>query len=471
MREKPSSRQEDYSGWYNRVIREGDLVRESPTRGVWTLMPRSTRMWNTIRRKMTDGMDELGVDEITMPTLFPMSLLEQEAEHVEGFSPEVFKVTHAGSRELDDPLVVRPTSEVVVSELMRDGIQSYRDLPYAINQWTSAFRAEKRPRPFLRTTEFLWQEGHSAHATHEDADEHARMMAEFYRDFLEKNLSLASILGEKSDNERFPGAVATYALEAQYGGRALQLATSHNLGNNFALSHDVMYSDKDGVLKPVYQTSWGSTTRLIGAVVMGHGDDEGIVIPPQISPEQVTIIPAWRGEDDRSSVEEFANLIAARIGFKAVVARRQPGDRLGAVRYATERTGSPLQLIVGRREIDAGTVGYKLRHNGETGTLSQETIDSSSLLLLGRVASDLLQRSHESQAAAMVSEVGGLDKVIEAVEAGKMVVAGWAGDAKDEQRLKDETGITIRIHPEGYEDGPDPLTGKSGRAAIFAKSY
>ncbi|MFY9228198.1 MAG: aminoacyl--tRNA ligase-related protein [Candidatus Microsaccharimonas sp.] len=471
MSEKPSSMQEDYSGWYNRVIREANLIKESPTRGVWTLMPRSNRIWNTIRHGMTEGMNAIGVNEVTMPTLFPMSLLEQEAEHVDGFAPEVFTVTKAGSKELEDPLVVRPTSEVVVSELMRDEIESYRDLPYMINQWTSAFRAEKRPRPFLRTTEFLWQEGHSAHATPEDADEHARRMAEFYKQFMEDELSLAAIPGEKSDNERFPGAVATYALEGQFGGRALQLATSHNLGNNFALSHNIVFSDQDGALKPVYQTSWGSTTRLIGALVMGHGDDGGIVLPPQIAPEQVTVIPAWRNEEDRSVVDDFSHRIAANLGSRAVVARRELGDRLGAVRYATERTGSPLQLIVGQREIDSNTASYKLRHSGETGTLNLDTLDTEAPRLLGRVASELLQSSREKQVAAMVFENGGIDKVVEAVEAGKMVVAGWAGDAQAEQRLKDETGITIRIHPDGYEDGRDPLTGESGRAAIFAKSY
>lgn len=463
--------QEDYSGWYNRVIRDANLIKESPTRGVWTLMPRSNRMWNTIRHDMTEGMDAIGVDEITMPTLFPMSLLEQEAEHVDGFAPEVFNVTHAGSKKLEDPLVVRPTSEVVVSELMRDDIESYRNLPYMINQWTSAFRAEKRPRPFLRTTEFLWQEGHSAHASLEDADEHARRMADFYKDFLQDRLSLHAIPGEKSDNERFPGAVATYALEGQFGGRALQLATSHNLGNNFAMSHNILFTDRDGEQKPVYQTSWGSTTRMIGAVVMGHGDDEGIVLPPQVAPEQVTVIPAWRGEDDRAFVTEYSDRIASILGSRAVVARRELGDRLGAVRYATERTGSPLQLIVGQREIDANTASYKLRHSGETGILNLDTLSTDAPQLLQRVADELLRNSRIKQEAAMVTEEGDMSKVAEAVEAGKMVISGWSGTAEDEQRLKDETGITIRIHPDGYGERRDPLTGKTGRAAIFAKSY
>lgn len=471
MSEKQPTMQEDYSGWYNRAIRDANLIKESPTRGVWTLMPRSNFIWNTIRHEMTNRMNAIGVNEVTLPTLFPLSLLEQEAEHVDGFAPEVYKVTHAGSKELDYPLVVRPTSEVIVSELMRDDIKSYRDLPYMINQWTSAFRAEKRPRPFLRTTEFLWQEGHSAHASLEDADTHARHMADFYKGFMQDQLSLYTISGEKSDNERFPGAVATYALEAQFGGRALQLATSHNLGRNFATSHRVLFADQDDTLKPVYQTSWGSTTRMIGAVVMGHGDSDGIVLPPQITPEQVTVIPAWRGEGDRAVVAEYSGRIAASLGHRAIVAGREPGDRLGAVRYAAERTGSSLQLIVGQREIDAKTASYKLRHSGETGVLNFDTLGFEVPQLLKRISDELLENSRIKQEAAMVSEEGDISKVVEAVEAGKMVISGWSGTAADEQRLKDETGITIRIHPDGYDDRRDPLTGGVGRAAIFARSY
>lgn len=464
--------EETSSQHYNRVIREGGLITDSPTPGFWTLLPRSNSIWNSIRQEMTRRMARKGVGEVTMPTLFPLGLLEKEAEHVQGFAPEVFTVTKAGTKEFADPLVVRPTSEVVMTELMKGMVQSHRDLPLMLNQWGSAFRAEKRPRPFLRTTEFLWQEGYSAHATPEEADAHAREMAEFYQRFMAEQLSLWSLIGEKSDGERFPGAIATYALEASLGGKALQLATAHYLGTGFTESQGVRFADKDGELKAPHQTSWGSTTRMIGAMILEHCDALGIVVPPQVSPEQVTIVPAWRNVDDKGTVEEFANQLKGILGRGAVVAKRDEGQRLGAVRYDVERTGSPVQIVVGQREIDSGNIPYTLRHSGEGGNIAARSAHQTVPLLLAHIADELLAASAAKQAAAVVDmESGGIDAMSNIINEGKMVLAGWSGGIEEEKRLNEETGITIRVHPFNYDNRRDPFTDREGRAAIFAKSY
>ncbi len=462
---------EDYSTWYNRIIREGGLIADGPTPGVWTLLPRATDTWNNIRHEMTSRLRERSVQEVMLPTLFPMSLLTREADHIEGFAPEVYQVTHAGSRQLDERLVVRPTSEVVVPGLLGSQVQSYRDLPYVINQWGSAFRAEKRPRPFLRTTEFSWQEGYSAHESPEEADVYAREMADFYRQFLAEHLSLAALSGEKSDNERFPGAVATYALEMQFGGRALQLATAHNLADTFTSNDGVFFTDRNNERRHPFQSSWGSTTRMIGAMVMGHSDAKGIVLPPQVAPEQATIIPAWRNDSDRTDMLSAANQLCSQLGVRAVVAPREPSDRLGAIWHATERTGSPLQLVFGARELTSGMVGYTMRHSGEKGVLSLGGDMTQQVKgLLGRISGELLAKSKDEQQRVVVA-VEHAAELTDAVEAGHMALAGWTGDRNAEQRLKGETGITIRIYPDGYDERQDPFTGKQGRAAIFAKSY
>ena len=471
-RHNQTPKEESFSKWYNRAIRDAGLIADSPTQGVWTLLPRAAELWNNIRNNMTRDMGAIGIREVIMPTLFPMSLLEREADHVDGFAPEVFTVTKAGPKDLEDPLVARPTSEVVASELMKDLVTSYRDLPVTFNQWSSAFRAERRPRPLLRTTEFLWQEGYSAHGTSKEADEHARCMADFYAKFMEEYLCIASITGTKSDNERFPGAVATYALEAQFGGRALQLATSHNLGNGFALSHNIKYLDKDGQLKEVYQTSWGSSTRMIGALVMAHGDKDGVVLPPQVAPEVVTIIPAWRNEDDKSSVEAYVHNLRQALGDRAIIAKREPGERLGPVRFRVDRGGSPIQLVVGPREIENGTASYKLRHSGGQGEINTGNTKAAIDDLNTRAAGEMLAASRAKREDSITVVDGGKQALIDAVNDGQMVLAGWSGTAVDEKLLKEQTGgITIRVHPHNHPDRRDPLTGKSGKAAIFAKAY
>jgi prolyl-tRNA synthetase len=463
-------REENFSSWYNEVIRQGGLIDEGVTQGTWAFLPRSASMWNNIRGEMSTQMSDLGVDEIILSTLFPLSLLQKEKEHIEGFAPEVFLVTQAGGKELTCPLVVRPTSEVVVSEYLSRWISSYKDLPMMVNQWGSAFRSEKRPRPFLRTTEFLWQEGYSAHATPEESEQHAKDMAIFYGKFLLEHLSIYGIVGEKSVNERFAGAKNTYTVEAQLGGKALQLATAHDLGDNFATSQNVTYADKAGEIKNVFQTSWGSTTRMIGATVMAHGDDKGLVLPPQIAPEQVTIIPAWRDGSERDSITEYSQHISSAISARSKIAKRGLGETLGVVRYAIEKTGSPLQFIVGQREIESGAISYQIRHSGEKGEIPVGQLDERVKAILTDISGQLLNKSRESQLASIV-EVDNRKQMIEVIEDGKMALAGWSGDAEDEKTLKQETGISLRLHPDGYDELRDPVSGKSGRATIFAKAY
>jgi prolyl-tRNA synthetase len=325
----------------------------------------------------------------------------------------------------------------------------------------------------LRTTEFLWQEGYSAHATSEEANNHAKKMAHFYGNFLKEHLSIHCIMGEKSDNERFPGAVNTYSLEAQLGGKALQVATAHNLGDNFSLNQGINYTDKDGSQKNIYQTSWGSTTRMIGALVMAHGDEKGIVLPPNVAPEQVVIIPAWNRIENMQEVENYSRSVIAKlgaVGIRCALAKRKEDDRLGAVRYEVEKSGIPLQLIIGQREIESGKISYQLRHSGEIGVIDDNQLDNSVQDLLSKVSGELYDRSRKKQLESIV-EVSSKTDLVDAINDGKMALSGWSGTAEDEQSLKNETGITIRIHPDDFGDIVDPFTGKTGRATIFAKAY
>lgn len=469
-REALPPQEQDYSAWYNDAIRQGGLIDEGVTPGTWALLPAATRSWNNIRMQMTEAMDAEGVEEVTFPTLFPYSLLANEAEHVEGFAPEVYMATHAGGKELDEPLVLRPTSEVVVSEYFKRWIQSYRDLPIQINQWGSVFRAEKRPRPFLRTTEFMWQEGHSAHATAAGADAQAAKMAEMYHDFMERNLSIYGFSGKKSDNERFAGAVATRTLEAVYGGRALQLATAHDLSDTFSRAHDIRQLDASGDLAPVYQASWGSTTRMIGAFVMAHGDNKGLVLPPQIAPTQVVVVPAWRNETDRAEITEAAARISSGLPARSGMAERAEGERLGALRYAYEKAGTPVQILVGARELAAGAASVYTRHSGETAQVPLEELSSHIPLLLNGIARSLYEKARVEQESRVVSVISKAE-LVEAVNAGNFARAGWMGSVEDEKQLKADTGITLRVHLDEADTEADPLTGKPGRATLFAKSY
>ncbi len=464
--------QDDYSAWYNRAIREAGFIDEGVTSGTWALMPPAARIWNRIRAEMTQTMDDFGVDEVILPSLFPMSLLEKEKDHVEGFAPEVFTVTQAGDEIFEDPLVLRPTSEVVVSEYFKRWTQSYRDLPIMINQWGSVFRNEKRPRPFLRTTEFWWQEGHSVHETSEGAAMHTLQMAQFYKETIGNLLSIYGFSGEKSEGEKFAGAKSTHTLEAIYGSKALQLATSHNLGTTFSNAHGIRAVGRDGELAPVYQTSWGSTTRMIGAMVMAHGDEKGVVLPPQIAPTQVTLIPAWRNEQDRGAVTEAMEQMRADISARTTLVARGPKERIGGIRFSQEKMGTPLQIIIGQRELDARTATVHVRQSGENLSVPFDVLNDTTTALLDKIGLDMFDAARERQ-ESLVQEVGSVDEMAEAIDAGHFAKAGWNGTIADEKALKQETGITLRVHLHNEANPmlPDPRNGKAGKVTLFAKSY
>ena len=295
MRDKITPRSEDYSEWYTEVIREAELADYAPVRGCMVIRPYGYELWENVKEGLDRRFKETGHENAYFPLFVPMSFIEKEAQHVEGFAPELAVVTHGGGKKLEDPLVVRPTSETVIGYMYSQWIQSYRDLPVLINQWANVVRWELRTRLFLRTMEFLWQEGHTAHATAEEAQEETLRMLDVYADFAVNDAAIPVIPGRKSDSEKFPGADASYSIEAMMGDcRALQSGTSHNLGQNFAKAFDIQYQDGNGTQQYCWTTSWGVSTRMVGAIIMAHGDDQGLVLPPRLAPTQVVIVPIYR---------------------------------------------------------------------------------------------------------------------------------------------------------------------------------
>lgn len=363
------ARATDFAQWYQDIIAEAELVDQAPVRGCYILRPNGYFIWEQIQRDLDARFKRHGVQNAYFPLLIPMNFIMKEAEHVEGFAPELAVVTHGGGEALEEPLVVRPTSETVIWSTFRKWIRSHRDLPLLLNQWCNVMRWEKRPRAFLRTAEFLWQEGHTAHATADEARRYALENHVIYYDFLEECLGLGPIAGEKPPHERFPGAVATFTLEPMMqDGRALQTGTSHDLGDTFGRAFDVTYQGEDGQSHPVFATSWGMSTRTIGGVLMVHGDDKGAVFPPAVAPVQVAIVPV-PGRDDASTraVEEAAADLhrdLSRAGIRVTVDDR-PGLRPGAKYFHWERRGAPVRLEVGPRDVAAGQAMAARRDTGD----------------------------------------------------------------------------------------------------------
>src|SRR2546430_5442447 len=312
--------EDNFSLWYNQVVRKAELADYAPVRGCMIIRPYGYALWENMQHHLDTRFKETGVQNAYFPLLIPRSFLEREAEHVEGFAPEVAWVTRGGGEELEEPLAIRPTSETIVGYSFAKWIQSYRDLPLLINLWNNVVRWEKRTTLFLRTTEFLWQEGHTAHRTVEDAEERTLQMLEVYRSFAEEDLAIPVIAGRKSENEKFAGALRTYSIEAMMGdGKALQAGTSHNLGTNFAKSFDIQYLDSDGQRKYCSTTSWGMSTRMIGALIMVHGDSSGLIFPPRLAPYQVVIVPIWRKEAEKSAVLEQVTRVEKMLKGKVRV--------------------------------------------------------------------------------------------------------------------------------------------------------
>jgi prolyl-tRNA synthetase len=476
MAEKLTPRSEDYSKWYTQVVQRSELADYAPVRGCMVIRPYGFALWENIKEGLDRRFKETGHVNAYFPLLIPMSFLRREAEHVEGFAPELAVVTHGGGKELEEPLVVRPTSETVVGEMYAKWIRSYRDLPVLINQWSNVVRWEKRPRLFLRTTEFLWQEGHTAHATSEEAEEETLRMLGVYADFAETDAAIPVIQGRKSASEKFAGAVASYAIEAMMGnGWALQAGTSHFLGQNFAKAFDITYLDRGNELQHCWTTSWGVSTRMEGGVIMTHGDDQGLILPPKLAPTQVVIVPIWRDDGQKSIVLGAVEQIKGALsGLRLEVDDREelsPGRKFNE----WELKGVPLRIEIGPRDVDREQVVLARRdvpgREGKT-FVPMEGLRQRVVGMLDTVQQALYDRAVAFREANTV-EATNYDEIVEAVN-GRFVRAYWCGDSADEDRLKEETSATSRCIPldQDIEPGVCAICGKPAtEKAIFARAY
>ncbi|MDT8435138.1 MAG: proline--tRNA ligase [Gemmatimonadota bacterium] len=475
---------EDFSAWYNEIVQQAELACHSQVRGCMVIRPYGYRIWELMQAGLDAMFKETGHENAYFPLFLPKSALDREAEHVEGFAPETAIVTHAGRNELEEPLVVRPTSEAIIWPILSDWIQSYRDLPVLLNQWANVVRWELRTRPFLRTTEFLWQEGHTAHASEEEAEEETLRMLGVYRTFMEEAMAMPVLTGRKTEAEKFAGALRTYATEAlMKDNRALQAGTSHNLGQNFARAFDVRYQTEAGEHEYVWSTSWGVSTRLIGALVMSHGDDTGLVLPPRLAPHQAVIVPIWRNDGQRAAVLEAGERARAALAAAGVRVRLDAREGLnpGAKYYEWERRGVPLRLEVGPRDVEAGQLMAVRRFTpqGEERKRPLAAGEAASLVprLLDRMQDELLEGARARREANTHRGVGDLDAFREIVEGpGGFVFTGWCGDAACEARLQDETKATIRVIPDEEFRSADPAAtclcgGASVAEVVRAKAY
>ena len=471
---KITPRKSDFSQWYLDVIRVADLVEHGPVKGTMIIKPYGYAIWENIQKEFDVRIKETGVENAYFPLFIPYEFLQREKTHVEGFSPEVAVVTHAGGEELKEPFVVRPTSETIMYDAYSRWVTSYKDLPVLINQWANVVRWEVRPRLFLRSTEFLWQEGHTAHATAKEADERAQMMLGIYRDFAKEFLAMPMYTGKKTDSERFAGAYITYTTEAMMqDGKALQFATSHNLGDKFAKVFNLKFTDENGDTKYCYQTSWGMSTRSIGGLIMVHSDDNGLVLPPKVAPVQVVVVPVWPKEEFKnevnSEVEKIMNELKVDFRVKADLSDERVGEKL----YKWEKKGVPVRLEIGPRDIKEGCVVLSRRDTGEKITVKRDELKEKISNLLEEIQENLyrnaLKRMEENTVRA-----DNYEEMAKAVSEKKFVLAYWAGSSDDEDKLKAETQATIRCFPTEYEkeSGRCIVTGnEKARLALIAKSY
>jgi prolyl-tRNA synthetase len=465
---------EDFSQWYVDVILKAELADYSPVRGCMVIRPYGYALWENMQQLLDDRFKATGHKNAYFPLFIPESLLQKEAEHVEGFAPEVAWVTHGGKDELAERLAVRPTSETIICNMYSKWIKSWRDLPVLINQWCNVVRWEKSTKPFLRTAEFLWQEGHTAHRTSEDAEEETLKMLEVYRDFVESDLSLPVIKGKKSDNEKFAGALKTYTIEALMSdGRALQAGTSHNLGQHFSKAYDITYLDQDGKLKYVWQTSWGVTTRLIGAIVMVHGDDRGLKLPPNIAPTQAVIVPI--SGKQTQLVSEKVNEIYSRLKDEI---RTELDDRdeytPGWKFNEWEMKGVPIRIEVGPRDIQKQQVIIVRRDTGEKSAVNELELLPRLKILLNEIQENMFHQAKKFM-EENIREVDNFDEFKQVIDEKRgFIKAHWCGSIECEKQVKEQTGATLRCIPFREE----PVSGRclvcdkaSDTAVYFAKSY
>ncbi len=470
--EEITSMEEDFAQWYTDVVKKAELVEYSSVRGCMILRPYGYAIWENIQRQLDAEFKKTGVENVYMPMFIPESLLQKEKDHVEGFAPEVAWVTHGGAEPLQERLCVRPTSETLFCEFYSNIIQSYRDLPKLYNQWCSVVRWEKTTRPFLRSMEFLWQEGHTAHATAEEAQERTIQMLNVYADFCENVLAIPMIKGKKSEKEKFAGAKETYTIEAlMHDGKALQSGTSHNFGDGFARAFDIQYTDKNNQLQYVHQTSWGMSTRIIGAIIMVHGDNSGLVLPPKIAPVQIMIIPI---NQKKEGVLDKAYELKDRLGkdFKVKVddSDKSPGWKFSE----QEMRGIPIRIEIGPKDIQANQAVIVRRDTREKIFVSLDEIESKAAEVLEKMQADMLERAraHRDAHTYVARNMEEFEQIIN--EKPGFIKAMWCMDEACENTIKEKTGATSRCMPFEQEHIDDHCVccGKPAKVmAYWGKAY
>ena len=485
-----TKRSEDYSAWYNELVKKADLAENSPVRGCMVIKPHGFAVWERMQAVLDKMFKETGHYNAYFPIFIPKSYFSREASHVEGFAKECAVVTHYRLKndpdgegvvvdpdaKLEEELIVRPTSETVIWDTYKNWIQSYRDLPILLNQWANVVRWEMRTRLFLRTAEFLWQEGHTAHATRKEAEEEAVQMMNVYADFVENFMAVPVLKGVKSESERFAGAVDTYCIEAlMQDGKALQAGTSHFLGQNFAKAFDVKFADQTGKLEYVWGTSWGVSTRLMGALIMAHSDDEGLVLPPKLAPTQVVIVPIFKNEEELAKITEVANKIVKNLRAKDISVKfdnrdtHKPGWKFAEY----EQKGVPVRIAIGPRDLENNQVEVARRD-----TKVKQTYDLDGLAqvindLLGAIQNDMYEKALQFR-EDNTTDVNSYEEFKEVIEnKGGFVYAHWDGTAETEEQIKNETKATIRLIPlEKGEEGVCMVTGKPSKGrVVFARAY
>ena len=474
---KLTTRSQDFSAWYNEVVLRAELADYSPVRGCMVIRPNGYGIWERMQRALDDMFKATGHRNAYFPVFIPESFFHKEAEHVEGFAPQLAVVTHGGGKKLEEPLVVRPTSETIIYAMFAKWVQSHRDLPILINQWANVVRWELRTRLFLRTLEFLWQEGHTAHATHDEAEEEARRMLGVYRDFMEAWMAMPVITGLKTESEKFAGAVRTYSIEGlMRDGRALQAGTSHNLGQNFAKSYEIQFQARDKSLQFAWTTSWGVSTRMIGGVIMTHGDDGGLILPPRIAPYQVVIIPIPRGnwkETILPKAQEIRDQLVAR-GMRVMLDDRDsqtPGWKYNE----WEMRGVPLRMEIGPKDLEKGTVVLARRDTREKSFVPMDGLAAHVEALLATIQQALFDRAVQFR-TEHTSETDSYDEFKQIMDGRPgFVISPWCGSAQCEADIKGETQATIRNIPFTSKPASGKVCLKCGKPATslawFAKSY
>lgn len=475
---KITKMEEDYSQWYLDVIDNADLAEHAPVRGCMVIKPYGYAIWENITKILDKMLKDIGVVNAYFPLFIPNSLLQKEAEHIEGFSPELAVVTYGGGKKLEEPLVVRPTSETIIYDIYSHWIKSYRDLPLLINQWANVVRWEMRPRLFLRTSEFLWQEGHTVHATSKEAEEYSLMILNnIYKEFAEQYLAMPVYAGEKSESEKFAGAYKTYCIEAlMKDGKSLQLGTSHNLSDNFSKSFNIQFVDKDEKIKNPFQTSWGVSTRLIGGLIMMHSDDKGLVLPPKIAPIQIVIVPIANTKDDKAFIEAIKIKDILSQNFSVKLDDRvdlRPGEKY----YEWEKKGVPIRIDIGPKDIEKKQCILTRRDTGEKEICELDNIEEYTKKLLDKIQYNLYNLALERREKTN-TKADNWEEFKTKIQNGGYVFAHFCGDKECEKKMKDEIKVVSRCLPfeAEAEDGEHYCIhcGKkspTNKRWVFAKSY